>query len=151
MFLQHFTHSQIMVRLGCVMVTLKSTKLFNHRWQRIHWWCHNSFVYPSKEECYKSDAAYCEERMIPQWWKERDLQNKKKTPKIFWSANILWLYLMLFKKLCFRLVKSIIPWWLEPNYLLVRSIYLFTFCVSGSINQFQAPVAVQTDTTMRIT
>lgn len=23
-----------------------------------------------------------------------------------------------------------------------------TFCVSGSINQFQAPVAVQTDTTM---
>lgn len=25
-----------------------------------------------------------------------------------------------------------------------------TFCVSGSINQFQAPVAVQTDTTIRI-
>lgn len=28
---------------------------------------------------------------------------------------------------------------------------IFTFCVSGSINQFQAPVAVQTDTTIRIT
>lgn len=26
-----------------------------------------------------------------------------------------------------------------------------TFCVSGSINQFQAPVAVQTETTIRIT
>lgn len=26
-----------------------------------------------------------------------------------------------------------------------------TFCVSGSINQFQAPVAVQTDTTIKIT
>lgn len=28
---------------------------------------------------------------------------------------------------------------------------IFTFCVSGSINQFQAPVAVHTDTTIRIT
>lgn len=28
---------------------------------------------------------------------------------------------------------------------------IHTFCVSGSINQFQAPVAVQTDTTIRIT
>lgn len=28
---------------------------------------------------------------------------------------------------------------------------ILTFCVSGSINQFQAPVAVQTDTTISIT
>lgn len=32
-----------------------------------------------------------------------------------------------------------------------RTSTTFTFCVSGSINQFQAPVAVQTDTTIRIT
>lgn len=33
----------------------------------------------------------------------------------------------------------------------LRVSLIFTFCVSGSINQFQAPVAVQTDTTIRIT
>lgn len=40
-----------------------------------------------------------------------------------------------------------------PSYEMTtfRSSLRFTFCVSGSINQFQAPVAVQTDTTIRIT
>lgn len=42
--------------------------------KRIHWWGHNSFVYPCKEEGYKSDTADGEEGMIPQWRKERDLQ-----------------------------------------------------------------------------
>lgn len=34
-------------------------------------------MYPSEEESYKSDAADGEEGVIPQWWKERDLQNKE--------------------------------------------------------------------------
>lgn len=38
-----------------------------------------------------------------------------------------------------------------PGYEVYRTSTTFTFCVSGSINQFQAPVAVQTDTTIRIT
>lgn len=77
-----------MAEIGCVMSVLMLKLYWTHanmllhmncNTQRIHWWCHNSFVYPSEEESYKSDAADREEGMIPQWWKERDLQRKRGT------------------------------------------------------------------------
>lgn len=39
----------------------------------------------------------------------------------------------------------------NDNSLNITLTFLLTFWVSGSINQFQAPVAVQTDTTIKIT